>query len=372
MRNSIAGNQTDLVLLDFSKAFDKVSHQKLLLKLHRYGIRGPTLKWIQAFLSDRTQTVVIDNEKSATVPVTSRVPQGSVLCPILFLIYINDLPDKTRSKVRLFADDTAIYLAVSNLEDAQILQQDLDHLHLWELDWDMKFNPSKCVVIHITRSRTPVPSQYLLHGQVLESVAGSKYLGVEISSNLSFNGHIQNITTSASRSLGFLKRNIRSRNPELREMAYKTLVRPLVEYSSSIWSPYTKSNIARLEMVQRRAARWTLSEYSPYASVTQMLQSLGWRSLEQRRSDSRLCLFYKVIYGLVAIDMPPYVVHPLRTPRNSHTLCFRQIQSTVDYYKYSFYPLSIVQWNRLPAHIALLPTFDSFKRAVCTVSHPMP
>ena len=173
----------------------------------------------------------------------------------------------------------AIYLAVSSLEDAQILQQDLDHLHLWELDWDMEFNPSKCVVIHITRSRTPVPSQYLLHGQVLESVAGSKHLGVEISTNLSFNGHIQNITTSASRSLGFLKRNIRSKNPELREMAYKTLVRPLVEYSSSVWSPYTKSNIARLEMVQRRAARWTLSEYSPYASVTQMLQSLSWRSL---------------------------------------------------------------------------------------------
>ena len=138
---------------------------------------------------------------------------------------------------------------------------------------------------------------------------------------------------SASRSLGSLKRKIRSKNPELRKMAYKTFVRPLVEYSSSVWSPYTKSNIARLEMVQHRAACWTLSEYSPYASVTQMLQSLGWRSLEQRRSDSRLCLFCKIIYGLVAIDMPPYDVHPLGTPRNSHTLGFHQIQSTVDYYK---------------------------------------
>ena len=159
MRNSVAGNQTDLVLLDFSKAFDKVSHQKLLLKLHKYGIRGPTLKWIQAFLSDRTPTVVIENEKSDTVPVTSGVSQGSVFGPILFLIYINDLPDTTKSKVRLFADDTAIYLAVSNLEDAHILQQDFDRLHQWELQWDMEFNPSKCVVIHVTWSRTPVPSQ---------------------------------------------------------------------------------------------------------------------------------------------------------------------------------------------------------------------
>ena len=330
MRNCTAGSQTDLVLLDFSKAFDKVSHQKLLLKLHRYGIRGPTLRWIQAFLSDRTQTVVQENEKSNTVPVTSGVPQGSVLGPILFLIYINDLPDSTKSKVRLFADDTAIYLAVSGLEDAQILQQDLDHLHEWELEWDMEFNPSKCVVIHVTRSGTPIPSQYLLHGQVLESVADSKYLGVEISSNLLFNNHIQNITTSASRSLGFLRRNIRSQNPALREMAYKTLVRPIVEYSSTVWSPYTDQNIDILEMIQRRAARWTLHNYSTYASVTEMLQSLSWRSLEQRRSDSRLCLFYKIIHGLVAIDLPPYVVHSLRILRNSHPLCFRQIQTTAD------------------------------------------
>ena len=130
-----------------------------------------------------------------------------------------------QQSLRLFADDTAIYLAVSSLEDAQIEQQDLDHLRKLELEWDMEFNPSKCVVIHITRSRTPVPSQYLLHGQVLESTACSKYLGVEISSNLSFNSHIQNITTSASRSIGFLKRKNRSQNPALRKMAYKTLVR---------------------------------------------------------------------------------------------------------------------------------------------------
>lgn len=157
MRNSIAGSQTDLILLDFSKAFDKVSHQKLLLKLHKYGIRGPTLKWIQAFLSDRTQTVVIETEKCDTVPVTSGVPQGSVLGLILFLIYINDLPDTTKSKVWLFADDTAVNLAVSSLENAHILQQDHDRLHQWELQWDMEFDPSKCVQ---NPSPKPVPGAW--------------------------------------------------------------------------------------------------------------------------------------------------------------------------------------------------------------------
>ena len=185
----------------------------------------------------------------------------------------------------------------------------------------MEFNPSTCVVLHVTRSRAPIPSQYLLHGQVLESVAGFKCLGVEISNNLLFNNHIQNITTSASRSLGFLRRNIRYQNPSLREMAYKTLVRPLVKYSSTVRSPYTDQNIDKLEI---------------------QVQSLGWRSLEQRRSDSRLCLFYKIIHGLVAVDLPPYVVHPSRILRNSQPLCFRQIQTTVDKYKYSFYPLAIV------------------------------
>ena len=155
------------------------------------------------------------------------------------------------SKVRLFADYTAMYLAVSSLKDAELLQQDLDQLHKWELQWDMELNPSKCVVIHMRRARTPVPSQYLLHSKLLESVASSKYLRVEFSSNLSFNKYIQNITTSASWTLGFLKRNIRSQNPALREMAYKTLARPLVEYSSPVWSPYTKTTINKIASSRR-------------------------------------------------------------------------------------------------------------------------
>ena len=126
-------------------------------------------------------------------------------------------------------------------------------------------------------------------------------------------------------------------------------------------------------MVQRRAARWTLDNYTRHASVSEMLNHLGLRSIEQRRNYSQLCLFYKVIHGLVALDLQRYVEHPTRIlQRNSHPIVYPRIHTRVDYYKYSFYPLAIVQWNRLLSKIALLPTLEPFKRTVCMISHPMP
>ena len=150
-RSASVGKQTDLMLLDFLKAFDKVNHAKLLWKLHQYGIRGKALGWIRAFLGNRSQSVVLDS-----VPVTSGLPQGSVLGPILFLLYINNLPDLITSKVCLFAGDTAVYLTVESLSDGQVLQKDLDTLSGWESRWDMEFNPSKCQVVRVTASRRPI------------------------------------------------------------------------------------------------------------------------------------------------------------------------------------------------------------------------
>ena len=210
-RNLKEGKQTDIILLDFSKAFDKVNHAKLILKLHNYGIRGRTLSWISAFLNGRSQTVVLEGDCSEEVPVTSGVPQGSVLGPILFLIYINDLPDKVKSQERLFADDTAAYLAISKLADSEQLQADLDILQEWEIKWDMQFNPSKCQVIHVTRSRSPLPTTYTLHGETLEAVASARYLGVDIANDLSWKTHVSRITNNANKSLGFLRRNLKTK-----------------------------------------------------------------------------------------------------------------------------------------------------------------
>ena len=166
--------------------------------------------------------------------------KGSVLGPILFLVYINDLPDKVTSQVRLFADDTAMYLTMEGAKNSSVLQQDLDRLSVWESDWDMEFNPSKCQVVQVAGSRKPVSATYVLHGVALETVTCARYLGMDVSSNLSWGSHIDRITGTAHKTLGFVKRNIKTKMSGVREAAYTTLVRPQLEYAAAIWDPHHK------------------------------------------------------------------------------------------------------------------------------------
>ena len=136
------------------------------------------------------------------------------------------------------------------------------------------------------------------------------------------NTHINNITSTANKTLGFVKRNVVTKNKDIKTMAYNSLVRPQVEYASVVWSPYTKDNINKIEKVQRRAARWVTNDYSSYSCVTDMLSNLGWRSLENRRTDTRLAMFYKIVYGLVAIPLPSYFEHPEVYTRHMHSLSY--------------------------------------------------
>ena len=168
-RNMTSGKHTDLILLDFSKAF-KVNHLKLLYRLQVHSVQGKTLGWIESFLVGRTQCVVLDGEASSELSFSSGVLQGSVLGPILFLLYVSDLLDHIHSQVRLFADNTAMYLVVQGQEESATLQNDLNKLQEWEQLWDMEFNLSKCQVLHIARSQKPIHRNYTMHGQVLGSV----------------------------------------------------------------------------------------------------------------------------------------------------------------------------------------------------------
>jgi hypothetical protein len=229
----------DAILLDFSKAFDKVPHERLLLKLHYYGIRGLTLQWIKNFLLDRTQQVLLEGTQSKTCPVDSGVPQGTVLGPILFLLFINDLPDVVSSRARLFADDSFLYRVINNPSDQVRLQEDLKSLAIWEITWQMSFNEDKCFTLHITKKRKTTEYDYKLHDQKLAVTKDNKYLGVTISTDLSWNSHINNIYAKANRTISFLRRNIHSCPKEVKRNAYTTLVRPSVEYASAVWDPYT-------------------------------------------------------------------------------------------------------------------------------------
>ncbi|KAI8493297.1 hypothetical protein Bbelb_293010 [Branchiostoma belcheri] len=176
--------QVDLAILDFTKAFDKVPHGRLISKLEYYGIQGPTLNWLKAFLTNREQTVVVEGKATAPVKVASGVPQGTVLGPLLFLLYINDLPDQLDSNVRLFADDCLLYVELSTQTDSQLLQKDLNTLEEWQSKWLMQFNPEKCYIMHITNKRTPHATSYQFCGQALATTKIHPYLGVTLTSGL--------------------------------------------------------------------------------------------------------------------------------------------------------------------------------------------
>ena len=199
--------QHDLIILDFSKAFDRVPNERLLKKLRHYGIEGTTYSWIQAFLKDRTQQVLVEGETSDSIPVISGVPQGTVLGPLLFLLFINDLPDCVQSSTRLFADDCILYSRIRNQEDCRILQEDLNHLAEWEKKWGMAFHPDKCSTLQISRARIPITASYTLKGHTLD-----RYLRVELQSNLSWNRHIDQTVKKGNNMLGFLRRNLKVSN----------------------------------------------------------------------------------------------------------------------------------------------------------------
>ena len=175
------GNQVDMAILDFSKAFDKVPHIRLSNKLHYYGIQGSTRIWIDNFLSNRQQQVVVDNATSITTQVTSGVPQGTVLGPCLFLIYINDIGDYVTSTIRLFADDCVLYRPVTNNTDNKQLQEDLNKLVNWSNTWQMEFNVKKCAIMQFTNTSKKKPYEYTMKGELLDIVQHHPYLGVELS-----------------------------------------------------------------------------------------------------------------------------------------------------------------------------------------------
>ena len=238
------GEQIDVVYMDMSKAFDKVSHGRLLHKLREFGCGGTLLQWFSSYLTDRRQRVTVAGVTSDSLPVSSGVPQGSILGPALFLLFVNDLPDAIESSdVAMFADDTKIYKKIKSLEDATLLQSDINRLHVWSSASGLLFNETKCKTQRITRKLRPVVSTYSLNNTELASVNAERDLGVWVSNNLNWNKQVLDQTARANRLLGYIKRNTRFiQSVSVRRTLYLTLIRAHLAYAAHKFGHYNLLN----------------------------------------------------------------------------------------------------------------------------------
>ena len=360
-RNIAEGAQVDVILLDFSKAFDKVPHKRLLHKLSYYGVQDNTLNWIKSFLEDRKQEVLLEGIHSSPANVTSGVPQGTVLGPLLFLTYINDLPDVVQhSKTKLFADDCLLFKAIHNANDQRLLQSDLSALEQWEIDWQMDFNPSKCTVIQIV-NRSTSDTSYILHGETLQTVTDSKYLGITFNNKLTWQNHINATTTKANNVLGFVRRNLHDCSLKVKSAAYTTMVRPILEYSATVWDPHLQKEINQLESVQRRAARFVTNNYynREPGCVTNMLKQLKWDSLQERRQNLRLGFLHKINNNLVDVNINSYVKRSDSRTRGNQRFHQEHTKNQILYN--SFFPRTVRDWNKLPPKITSIQDPEVFR-----------
>lgn len=302
--------EVDAVYVDFSKAFDQVDHNLLCHKLSLYGINGNLLKWINSYLQDRTQVIKLSSAVSRDIKVTSGVPQGSHLAPILFSLFINDLYGSlTNSNYLAYADDLKLYISVSSTDDRVLLQNDLDALGDWCRRNYMSLNSSKCNVITFSRKTHPTAFNYYIGDASIQRTNQVKDLGVLFDVRLTFNPHIDIIVSRSLQLCGFIKRTCQDfTDPFVQITLFNTLVRSILEYCSIIWSPYHAVHIKRLENIQKKLVNSILFKLginkNDY-SYKERLNILGMDSLENRRRTLSLKFGFRLLHN--HIDCPTLV-----------------------------------------------------------------
>ena len=349
------GDPVDVVYLDFAKAFDSVPHQRLLCKLKSHGISGELLDWIAAFLVGRRQRVVIQGSKSAWAPVTSGVPQGSVLGPTLFTVFVNDIPTQVDSSVQLFADDTKLYRRVSGTTDN--LQADIDALVNWSEEWLLPFNSSKCKVMHIG-SQNPEQS-YHLKDVPVEAVDDEKDLGIIIDKQMKFKHQASAAISKASQMLAVIRRSFANIDQLTLPLLFKTIVRPHLEYGNITWGPFNRCDQKLVERVQRRATR--MVDSVKRLSYPERLRQLDLPSLYYRRRRGDMIAVYQVLHG--GMDIQPEL---LLTRNNSgrtrgHQWKLKKPRATTLTRRNSFSVRIINDWNGLLTSVVSAESLNTFK-----------
>ena len=361
------GLEVCAVFFDLQKAFDSVPHKSLMHKLRSVGLDAYILRWICSYLTHREQYVVLNGERSVSNNVTSGVPQGSVLGPLLFLVYINDSVRSTAfdgNCINLYADDMLLYRVINGSQDIRCVQQGVNNVGKWVEENHLKLNSNKCKLMVISKRRTKATSipELYLYGKALERVHEYKYLGVLLTSNLSWTAHIDRTVAKARKLTGLLYRQFSKwSTPEALLKIYLSTIRPHLEYAAPIWSPEHTKDITMLENVQKFALRVCTKQWN--SSYDDLIAFCNVPKLGQRRSLLSLGLLHKIINGDFTMpDAPvsPYV--PTYSTRSAEANWYNVPFSRTNTLQSSFFPRTILVWNALPSSVTTTTSLASFKQ----------
>ena len=381
---------TDVIYFDFAKAFDTVSHDLILNKLKtQYNIDGTLLKFFTEYLCSRKQRVILDNVISECVDVLSGVPQGSILGPLLFVLFINDIYtniDKD-TNIALFADDTKIWRDINSEADCEILQNDINTLSTWSRNNKMSFHPDKCKALSIHDSRPdfvkvlPFPyCYYNINGNIIEFCENERDLGVLVSSNFRWDDQHDKILKKAHQMLGFIKRTCHFILDAIkRRSLYLSLVRSNFEHGSIIWRPVTETEISDFEKLQKRALKWIFKEENMHYNDETYIKKCCQANLTPMKiffDINDLTFFHKIVYENVPILLPEYIkpytgqgrLRQANLDSLSYVCTFTSSSypsSRSPFYKSFFYRV-IHSWNSIPLNLRIIENIHTFKRqAIC-------
>ena len=363
--NNIAeGGVVDTIYLDFAKAFDTVAHRRLLGKLHSYGIGGKLHNWIREFITGRTQTVRVNGSSSTPANVLSGIPQGSVLGPLLFVIYINDIMDNLKSDSLLYADDTKLFRRVTCKQDAEELQADLNTLEEWSRKWLLSFHPDKCHVLTLGKfENIQHTERYRIYDMELDHVFEEKDLGVIVDSELSFAEHISTKVRIANAMVGLIRRSFSYLSRKSFKKLYTAHVRPHLEYAQAAWSPMSRKLINMLENVQIRATK--LVDGLGNLEYSERLRRLDLPTLVHRRQRGDMIEVYKHFTKYDYETISPSFRPKTRTSRRlNHDLQLYDLKAKDGVrgvqYK-SFYQRIPKMWNELDSTVVKSEDTNKFK-----------
>ncbi|MFZ2537611.1 MAG: reverse transcriptase domain-containing protein, partial [Oscillospiraceae bacterium] len=356
--------------IDFQKAFDSVSHPKLLHKLSGYGIHGNLLFWISSFLTNLIQQVRIGSSLSLSSQVIRGVPQGSVLGPLLFNLFINDVTDSldSSSTTKIFADDIKIYSEITNPNSITNFQSQLNLIHVWSVTWQLPISHHKCCLLMLGH-QTTIDVSLTINNIPLEVPNFAIDLGVIVDPHLKFDKHIHDIVARAKQRGAIIHRCFLSHNVNNLIMAFKTYVRPILEYAPLIWSPYLHYLIDLVESVQRSFTK-RLPGFAQL-TYTERLVNLNLQSLEHRRLLFDLTMCYNIIHGCSALSFGDFFAFSNKSTTRGHSLKLSAHLCKSNIRKHFFAVRVVPIWNSLPEKIVTSGTTRTFKKLISTYDFSM-